>query len=283
MDVMKGWIRLYRSVQDNWVWKGDEPFDRRSAWIDILLNTNHKTKKIVVGNQLIVVEAGSFITSEVKLSEAWGWSRKKVRNFLELLAADQMIEKKSDNKKTIITVLNWSEFQSIHESNLPEKEQGYSETESQSTGFREHQRNINGTSTEHQRNTNKNDKNNNNIKKIKNDDDDYIAASSAAKKAAVVNCHDEDDEEEKAIDYWQSNMGLLNGVLRDNIIDLVAEVGIAVYKRAVDKSILANKRSFRYVDKVARGIASGDDWDNPKAANSDSDPWEEAMKTYKEG
>lgn len=106
----RGWISLYRKVQAHWIWN-DKPFDKRSAWIDLILLANHEDKKIVLGNEIIEVKRGSFVTSEVKLSDKWGWSRSKVRSFLELLENDKMIAKESDNKKTTISIVNYSVYQ----------------------------------------------------------------------------------------------------------------------------------------------------------------------------
>lgn len=108
----QGWISLHRSIQDNWIWK-DEPFSRGQAWIDILLMANHQDNKFLLGNELVTVEAGSFITSEKKLMERWMWSNTKVRNFLKLLETDGMIIKKTDAKKSSITVVNYRAYQDL--------------------------------------------------------------------------------------------------------------------------------------------------------------------------
>ena len=107
---------------------------------------SHKDNKFVLGNELMEVKRGSFITSEVKLSEKWGWSRTKVRSFLELLEKDNMIIKKSDNKKTTLTIVNYNDYQ-------------FQET------TKEQQKNNKKTSKEHQKNTINNDNNDNNDNK----------------------------------------------------------------------------------------------------------------------
>lgn len=142
----KGWISVHRGVQDCWVWR-DKPFAKGQAWIDILLSCNHADKKIAFGGKPEVVKRGEWLTSILQLSERWGWSRKKVSNFLNILENDLMIEQKRNNRRTIIKVLNYDVYQILEET------EGTTE---------EHQRNIRGTSEEHQRNTNNNDNNNNN-------------------------------------------------------------------------------------------------------------------------
>ena len=107
---MSGWISIHRKIQDHWLWQ-EKPFDKRSAWIDLLLMANHKDNKFLLGSELIDVKRGSFITSEYKLIDRWGWSKTKVRNFLKLLEDDKMIIKISDRKKTTLTIVNYNDYQ----------------------------------------------------------------------------------------------------------------------------------------------------------------------------
>lgn len=118
---MEGWISLYRSILDNPLWQ-DKPFSKGQAWIDLLLLANHKDKKIMIGNSIVAVERGSFITSELKLMSRWGWSKTKVRAFLSILHKAQMIEKKSDSKKTIINIVNYSKYQELETTEKPLKD-----------------------------------------------------------------------------------------------------------------------------------------------------------------
>jgi uncharacterized phage protein (TIGR02220 family) len=106
---MKGWIPVHRQLQEHWLW-ADKPFSKGQAWIDILLLAHHDDKKFLLGNELVEVKSGSFITSELKLMERWGWGKEKTRNFLSLLQKDGMITKKSDRKKTTIIVENYSVY-----------------------------------------------------------------------------------------------------------------------------------------------------------------------------
>lgn len=121
MSDNKGWICLHRSLLDHDLWKR-RPFSKGQAWVDILLQVNHEDRKILLGNEHIMVEKGSFITSEVKLMERWGWSKSKVRAYLKTLQNDHMIVKKTDRKKTTIFVENWGKFQSQQTTEEPEKD-----------------------------------------------------------------------------------------------------------------------------------------------------------------
>ena len=137
--MLQGWISVHRQIQEHWLW-ADKPFSKGQAWIDMLMLANHEDKQILFGRKIIDVKAGSFITSEVKLAERWEWSRQKVRDFLDLLKEEKMIDKVSDNKKTTIFIENYAEYQDTCNSKLDSEK----------------------TSEKQQKNTNNNDNNANN-------------------------------------------------------------------------------------------------------------------------
>lgn len=119
---MSGWISVHRTIKDHWLWE-EKPFDNRSAWLDILLSAFHKTSKTKINGQIVEVDRGSFPTSERELADKWGWSKTKVRAFLKLLEDDSMITRKSDHKKTMLTVLNYSCYQDSETTEKPVKNQ----------------------------------------------------------------------------------------------------------------------------------------------------------------
>lgn len=108
----QGWVSIHRNIYDNWIWNGDEEFDKRSAWIDLLLMVNHEDKKVLIDGNLELVRRGQRITSIRKLCNRWKWSRTKVNNFLKLLEKDEMISLKIEpHKKTVITIVNYNFYQ----------------------------------------------------------------------------------------------------------------------------------------------------------------------------
>ncbi len=111
----KGWITVHREITENWIWTDKEPFDKRSAWIDLLMMVNHEDKKIFFDGNLIEVKRGQRITSIRKLCDRWKWSNTKVKNFLENLEKDEMISLKiAPHKATLLTIVNYAKYQDIN-------------------------------------------------------------------------------------------------------------------------------------------------------------------------
>ena len=108
--MAEGYIKLYRQLSEHWLWK-DKPFSKAQAWVDILFLVNHAPKKFPLGNELVMVERGSHITSIRKLAGRWGWSNVKVTSFLKLLKDDEMLDFFSDTKKTVLSVANYGIYQ----------------------------------------------------------------------------------------------------------------------------------------------------------------------------
>lgn len=174
MSEQQGWIKLYRKIQDHYLYD-EKPFDKLHAWLDLLLLANYEDKKTMRGNQIIEVKRGSFITSEVELASRWGWSRKKVRSFLELLMNEQMIIKKGTTKYTAISIVNYDFYQV----------QGTT---------KEQQKNIKGTAEEQQRNTTKEYKEIEELKKDIYINNTCVHDDSPAEKSPEVGDGAQDDE-----------------------------------------------------------------------------------------
>ena len=116
-----GWISIHRKIQECFLWVDKEPFDRRSAWIDLLLLANHEDKKTLFDGKAIVVNRGQRITSIRILAERWHWSRTKVTSFLDLLESENMIVRNSDKKKTLLTIVNYDVYQDMQATQKPHK------------------------------------------------------------------------------------------------------------------------------------------------------------------
>lgn len=127
-----GYIKLHRQIQDCWIWDSGK-FDKRSAWIDLLMLANHCDKKFMFNGKPVVITRGQFMTSIRKLAVRWEWSTSTVFEFLKILEDDNMIKKESDSHRTLLTIINYEVYQGV-----PNTDQTLTE----------HQSNTNRTLTE---------------------------------------------------------------------------------------------------------------------------------------
>jgi len=109
--MAEGWILLYRKIQDCDIWANNQPFDMRSAWIDLLLLANHRNTKTVFDYKSITIKRGQYLTSVRKLSERWSWSKNRTLKYLRMLEKLGMIERESNNQRTLITLVKYGDYQ----------------------------------------------------------------------------------------------------------------------------------------------------------------------------
>ena len=119
---MNGWIKLHRQIQDCFIWRNNEPFDKRSAWIDLLLLMEHRDKELLIDGKIETVKRGSYMFSIDKLGVRWMWSRNKVKRYLDVLEREQMIVTRRTNKGTLINVVNYCIYQDKSERLEPPNE-----------------------------------------------------------------------------------------------------------------------------------------------------------------
>ena len=110
-----GWIAIDRKLLDSLIWNDDEPFNKRAAWIDLLMMANYEDTEQCVGYELKKVPRGSYMTTIRELSNRWKWSKSKVANFLHFLESLEMVSVKTDTKRTLITIVNWELYQNLDE------------------------------------------------------------------------------------------------------------------------------------------------------------------------
>ena len=110
MSTDKGYIKVSRDIRDHWIWTY-KPFSPQAAWIDLIMAANHKDKTILFDAHPMEIKRGQYMTSLQSLADRWGWSRGKVRRFLDDLKSEQMISKKRHSNGTLITLIKYGNYQ----------------------------------------------------------------------------------------------------------------------------------------------------------------------------
>jgi len=111
-----GYIKIWREIQETKIWDTDEPFDRRSAWIDLLLMANYRD------NNISKVKRGQIPVSLRALAERWNWGKDKTLKYLRELESEGMIVRKSGGHGTLLTIVKYDDYQLPADTQPPTKQ-----------------------------------------------------------------------------------------------------------------------------------------------------------------
>lgn len=113
-DKDRGFIFLHRKIFSN-KYYFSEPFTKSSAWIDLLLLANFTDSYFEVRGIGVPVKRGQLAYSQLTLAQRWRWSIGKVKRFLFVLKMDGQIDYQNTNVTTLITILNYDQYQIMDE------------------------------------------------------------------------------------------------------------------------------------------------------------------------
>ncbi len=108
MQELNGYIKLYRKLI-KWGWYQDSVV--KSLFLHCLLMASFKDFDWM-GKKM---KAGQFITSRKHLADDLGFSEMQIRTALKKLESTKEITTETTNRYTIITVMNWANYQSDDE------------------------------------------------------------------------------------------------------------------------------------------------------------------------
>lgn len=106
--MRKGYVKLYRKSLDSGLIRNHK------AWILFtycLLKATHKKRKAVIGRQQFMLFPGQFVFGRRVAAEETGLTEQQIRTALQTLKTLQILTIQSTNKFSIITIINWSNYQ----------------------------------------------------------------------------------------------------------------------------------------------------------------------------
>jgi len=108
----RGYLALWRKIQDHPFYKERREFSKLEAWIDILMEVQHdkESKKVIIGMTVLTCNYGESLNSIFTWAKRWRWHESKVRRFFKLLSNLSQISTKSEGKTTRLTVLNYRQY-----------------------------------------------------------------------------------------------------------------------------------------------------------------------------
>ncbi|MCM3599368.1 hypothetical protein M3175_01390 [Robertmurraya korlensis] len=113
---MQGYIKLYRKTMNSPIWQ--DPYYLK-LWLYCLMKATHKEHEQLVGNNMVVLKPGEFVTGRKALAldlnsgakPEQRLSDKTWYRYLENLQSFEMLSIRKTNKFSIITILKWAEYQ----------------------------------------------------------------------------------------------------------------------------------------------------------------------------
>lgn len=111
-EQKKGYVKEWRSDTDGRLYNL-EPFDFYHAYRHLMLCANYENKYVTVGEERILIERGSLLTSQVKLMNRFKWSKEKLRRFFRVLEDEEKARTETVNRRfTVIHLLKYDTEQS---------------------------------------------------------------------------------------------------------------------------------------------------------------------------
>lgn len=114
--MQQGWVSLHRKIIHNPIYSNANML---KLWIHCLLKASHSEHEQLVGNQLIKLEKGQFITGRKSLYLEFNQgvkpkeivSEATLFRYLKVFQSSKMLNIKTTSKYSVISILNWSEYQ----------------------------------------------------------------------------------------------------------------------------------------------------------------------------
>ena len=104
---MEGWIKLHRKIVE---WKYFKNSEIYHVFTALVLMANHKDGFTQDGT---LIKRGQLMTSYASLKNQTGLSESKIFRIIEKLKIEKQIEKQGSNKNTIISIINYDDYQDI--------------------------------------------------------------------------------------------------------------------------------------------------------------------------
>lgn len=104
----KSWIKLYRKILKSPIWENEKAL---KVWIWCLVKATHEERIQLVGQQEILLQKGQFVFGRKKASKELQMSESMVYRYMKVLEKLQMLNIKSNNKFSVVSIEKWEDYQ----------------------------------------------------------------------------------------------------------------------------------------------------------------------------
>lgn len=107
---MDGWIKSHRAIMDNPIVCKDAEY--YAVWGYLLHHAAYVQVDDFFNGKRIKLQPGQLITGRKKIASKFKINESKVYRILKCFENEQQIEQQTSNASSLITILNWQEYQS---------------------------------------------------------------------------------------------------------------------------------------------------------------------------
>lgn len=104
----KSWIKLYRKILKSPIWENEKAL---KVWIWCLVKATHEERIQLVGQQEVLLQKGQFVFGRKKASKELQMSESMVYRYMKVLEKLQMLNIKSNNKFSVVSIEKWEDYQ----------------------------------------------------------------------------------------------------------------------------------------------------------------------------
>lgn len=105
---MSSWVKVSRKLLTSAIASKPEYL---AVWMHLILSASYKAGDVLVGHQVVRLEAGQLVFGRIKFAQQIGVSEHTLRMALKSLETLQQITIKSHSKFSVISVVNWAKYQ----------------------------------------------------------------------------------------------------------------------------------------------------------------------------
>lgn len=216
---MQGWIKLHRKIRLNPIFNNLQLF---RLWVICLTEATHKPYDQLVGNQMVRLEQGQFVTGRFDLHGTYnrGLPKKEhvseytVWRWLKTLEEGDFLSINSSNKFSVVSITNWGLYQSSEQEN-------------------EQQMSNKRSTNEQQMSTNKN------VKNVKNDKNENNNTTTTGIEGPTP------------FSFYENNITVTIGsMIQQDIIQWCEAMGDSIVLEAMKRAVTSEKRNWKYITAI---------------------------------
>ena len=105
-----GWIAVHRKIASHWIWNDKI---KRCRWLDLIMLAAWEPVTTRYGKHKIFVDRGQLAVTVRSLMHFWKTNNRYVKEFIQTLVDEKMIEVEKVHGLTIITICNYDQYQNM--------------------------------------------------------------------------------------------------------------------------------------------------------------------------